>query len=103
MATQETILDLLKTGHQYASAAEEISDVRAGLPAPAPRRLEGAVVNIHTDYWPKPIPTTAYDWQAWDADTYDGAPDSSNRSQIGHGPTEEAAIADLMSILEDDR
>lgn len=56
-------------------------------------------MNIRTDYWRKPIPTDAYDWSAVDDDTYDGAPDSARRNQVGHGATEEAAIADLMEIL----
>lgn len=60
-------------------------------------------MKIRTDYWRKPIPTSAYDWSAVDDDTYDGAPDSGNRNQIGYGATEEAAIADLMEILGDDR
>ena len=58
-------------------------------------------MNIQTDYWPKPIPTAAYDWSATDSDTYDGAPDSSNRNQVGHGATEQEAIADLLAILAD--
>jgi hypothetical protein len=41
-------------------------------------------------------------WCAIDLDTYDGADDSRRRHQIGLGATEEAAIADLMEILEYD-
>ncbi len=59
-------------------------------------------MRIRTTYDPKPIPTTAYDWSAVDDDTYDGAPDSGNRNQIGYGSTEDAAIADLMCMLIDD-
>jgi hypothetical protein len=29
-------------------------------------------------------------------DTYDGAEDSSNRGNIGYGPTEASAVADLL-------
>lgn len=49
-----------------------------------------------------PIPLREYDWCAVDDETYDGAPDSRTRNQIGYGATEEEAIADLLSILEDD-
>lgn len=38
-------------------------------------------------------------WSAIDANTYDGAPDSANRHQIGFGRTREEAIADLMEKL----
>ena len=55
-------------------------------------------MNIRTEYWPKPIPDRNYDWSAIDDDTYDGAVDSSTRNQIGYGPTEAAAIADLMEM-----
>ena len=41
-------------------------------------------------------------YSATDADTYDGAPDSRNRSTVGYGATPEAAIADLMALLADD-
>lgn len=41
------------------------------------------------------------EFYALDDDTYDGAPDS-KMNIIGVGPTEEAAIADLMIGLEDD-
>lgn len=57
-------------------------------------------MKIRTDYWRKPIPTDAYDWSAV-TDNYDGAPDSGNRNQIGYGATEEAAIADLMALIEE--
>jgi hypothetical protein len=57
------------------------------------------MAKIRTDYWPKPIPTDQYDWSAVDDDTYDGAPDSGNRNQIGYGATEQEAIDDLLSIL----
>lgn len=41
-----------------------------------------------------PIPNRNFDWSAV-YDNYDGAPDSENRNQVGHGPTEAAAVADL--------
>jgi hypothetical protein len=56
-------------------------------------------MKIRTDYWPKPVPTNRFDWNAIDDDTYDGAPDSGNRNQIGYGATEEEAIADLLEQL----
>lgn len=45
--------------------------------------------NIKTEYSLKPIPTRNHDWLAYDDDTYDGAPDSGTRNQIGHGATEQ--------------
>lgn len=57
---------------------------------------------ISTSYWPKPIPTNRYDWRAVDDNTYDGAPDSGNRHQVGHGATEQEAIDDLLTILAED-
>jgi hypothetical protein len=41
-------------------------------------------------------------WYAVDRETYDGAEDSSNRNRVGHGATREAAIADLLELLEDE-
>ena len=41
-------------------------------------------------------------YSAVDDDTWDGAPDSRNRSTIGYGPTPAAAIADLMALLADE-
>lgn len=58
-------------------------------------------MKITTDYWAKPIPLRKFDWSATDDDTYDGAPDSANRNQVGYGATEAEAIADLKGILED--
>lgn len=49
-----------------------------------------------------PIPIRQFDWCAVDDETYDGAPDSGTRNQIGYGATPEEAIADLLSILEED-
>lgn len=67
-------------------------------------RMEGSgPVKIQTDYWRKPIPTDRFDWSATDADTYDGAPDSGNRNQVGYGATEAEAIADLLAIIEEGR
>lgn len=57
-------------------------------------------MKIRTTYNPPPIPMRYFDWQAVDEDTYDGAEDSSTRSQIGYGSTEQEAIADLMEQLE---
>lgn len=53
--------------------------------------------HIETAYDPKPIPSREFDWTAtWD--DYDGAEDSKTRSDIGYGPTEDSAIADLIDI-----
>lgn len=56
-------------------------------------------MNIVTHYDPKPIPTDRFDWSAVDDSTYDGAPDSGNRSKVGYGATRGAAIADLLVTL----
>lgn len=59
-------------------------------------------MKICTSYWPKPIPDRSFDWSAWDADTYDGACDSSTRNQIGYGKTAAEAIEALKEILIED-
>ena len=56
-------------------------------------------MKIETSYDPKPIPIRRFDWVAVDSETYDGAPDSATRNQIGYGRTEAEAIADLMETL----
>lgn len=51
-----------------------------------------------------PAPTYP-EWErylAYDADTYDGAPDSSIRNQYGRGKTPEEAVVDLKERLEVD-
>jgi len=40
---------------------------------------------------------------AIDVDTYDGAPDSGNRAQIGYGKTRQEAINELLDILDEYR
>jgi hypothetical protein len=50
---------------------------------------------IRTEHWRKPIPTDRFDWQAMfdDDEPSDGeTPDP----PCGHGPTELAAIIDLL-------
>ena len=59
-------------------------------------------MNIVTRRDPKPIPMRDADWSAIDSDTYDGAPDSRTRHQIGYGATESEAINDLFQILTGD-
>ena len=56
---------------------------------------------VSTEYWPKPDPCRDFDWSAIDDNTYDGAPDSSTRNQIGYGRTEQDAIDDLIAQLEE--
>jgi hypothetical protein len=53
-------------------------------------------MKIRTSHWLKPIPLRGFDWEAVDDDTYGG-----EGSPIGHGATEEAAIADLLDQLID--
>lgn len=57
-------------------------------------------MKIKTSFDYLPIPIRSFDWSAVDSDTYDGAPDSSTRDQVGRGSTEQAAIDDLISIIE---
>jgi hypothetical protein len=52
-------------------------------------------MTIKTNYDPPPIPIRSSDWTAIDEDSYDGP-----GSSIGHGPTEEEAIADLIEQIE---
>lgn len=55
-----------------------------------PKRQSGT---IHTSFVYPPIPDRSCDWSAT-FDGYDGAPDSNDI--VGRGPTELAAIADLL-------
>ena len=57
------------------------------------------IMNIKTQCICPPIPSRNFDWLAYDDNTYDGAPDSGTRNQLGHGATEQEAIADLMEQL----
>jgi len=63
--------------------------------------LQARVVNlgllVHTDHVRPPIPTRQFDWAAWDDRTYDGP-----GCKVGTGPTEQAAIIDLLEQVEDD-
>jgi hypothetical protein len=53
-------------------------------------------MKIVTSYVHPPIPIRCFDWSAVDDDTYDyDAP-------IGSGPTEAAAIADLLRQIEEE-
>jgi hypothetical protein len=45
------------------------------------------------------IVSRQFDYAAVDGNTYDGAPDSSNRHHIGRGPTPESAVRALFEIL----
>ncbi len=61
--------------------------------------------NIRTTHDYPPIPIRSMDWSAVDDDTYDVDCDQDgyfSTSPVGHGPTEEAAIADLLEQLEDE-
>jgi len=53
---------------------------------------------IITSFVCPPIPVRHFDWSAVTED-YDGAPDAS--CPVGHGRTEEEAIADLLDQLEE--
>ena len=54
---------------------------------------------IVTSYDFPPIPIRNFDWSAVTED-YDGAPDA-GWQPVGHGATEEAAIADLLEQIEE--
>lgn len=52
---------------------------------------------------PPPIPGwERYAWHVTDSNTYDGAPDAPERNQVGRGPTADAALCDLLDMLEDE-
>jgi hypothetical protein len=53
-------------------------------------------IKVRTSYSNPPIPWRNFDWAAVDDDTYD-----IGCSEIGYGPNEEMAIADLMEQLEE--
>lgn len=57
--------------------------------------------DIKVRYDPPPIPDRQYDWHAI-LDDYDGAPDAGHQP-VGHGPTMEDAVLDLLERLEDDQ
>jgi len=58
-------------------------------------------MNIKTEHVCPPISIRCYDWRAVDSDTYDGAPDSPTRHQVGYGSTEQKAINDLKEQLSE--
>jgi hypothetical protein len=51
-------------------------------------------MKIKTEFVYPPIPVRAFDWQAYDDDTYDGS------GPVGTGATEAEAIDDLKEQLE---
>jgi len=53
-------------------------------------------MRIVTEHVYPPIPDRRWDWSAVDDETYDGP-----GSPIGYGPTEAAAIADLLETIEE--
>jgi hypothetical protein len=59
-------------------------------------------IKVRTTYEYPPIPDRSMDWSAIDDDNYDADCDQDgffSTSPIGRGPTEEAAIADLMEQI----
>lgn len=61
-------------------------------------------VSIHTSHECPPIPIRDWDWSAV-TDDYDADCDQDgffSSHPVGSGPTEEAAIADLLEQLEDE-
>lgn len=53
-------------------------------------------IKVRTEHVFPPIPDRSMDWSAVDDDTYDGP-----GSLIGRGPTEQAAIDDLLQLIEE--
>ena len=53
-------------------------------------------MRIKTSLICPPIPMRSFDWEAIDGETYDGP-----GSPIGHGATEEQAIANLKEQIEE--
>lgn len=57
------------------------------------------VQKIITNYDYPPIPQRSFDWSAH-LDNYDGAPDAGFQP-VGHGATEDEAVADLIRAMDD--
>jgi len=53
-----------------------------------------SATKILADYWPKPIPTSRFDWTAVTDGYEPGQP-------VGYGRTREEAIADLRQQLDE--
>ena len=53
-------------------------------------------MKIRTEHVYPPIPIRQFDWCAYDEDTYDGP-----GSVLGHGATEEEAVADFREQWEE--
>jgi hypothetical protein len=58
-------------------------------------------VTIKIEHVRPPIPFGNFEWSAIDSDTYDGAPDSPTRHQIGYGATEAEAVEHLKLLLRE--
>jgi hypothetical protein len=63
--------------------------------------IGGRTLDVAATFDAPPVPDRSMGWHAIDRSTYDGAPDSRTRNQIGRGPTQQAAIDDLVAILTD--
>ena len=66
------------------------------------RQTNGVKVRTNHDY--PPIPDRSMDWSAVDHDTYDCDCDERgffSLGPVGHGATEQEAIADLLMQMED--
>jgi hypothetical protein len=53
-------------------------------------------LTVHTNFDYPPIPVRSFDWSAIDDETYDGV-----GCPVGHGPTEQEAINDLLAQIEE--
>lgn len=69
------------------------------------RIVNDRVLRVQTSHVMPPIPDRSHDWCAVDYDRYDADCDQDgffSLHPVGHGQTEDAAIADLIEQLEDD-
>jgi hypothetical protein len=58
-------------------------------------------ITVYCDYLP--IPIRSMDWQAFDEDRIDGAPDAGIQAQrVGYGRTRDEALQELAEIACDD-
>lgn len=74
-----------------------IKPADAGHPLQGRTSAAGRLIKTKHDY--PPIPDRSLDWSAW----YDGdEPSDAGGMDVGHGPTEEAAIADLVENYPDE-
>jgi hypothetical protein len=75
----------------------ELRQSKPGRSMTRTHKVDGLV--IHTSHDRPPIPSLDFEWSAV-TDDYDGAPDA-GWQPVGHGRTEDEAIADLLRQIEE--